>query len=243
MGKKLLSRMSIFASRLTTIRTEAGLTQSDLAKIIRDLSSTSAKVSEIAVSSYETGSRTPTLPTVIFIAQYFDVSVDWLCGLTDDRNGFKAKDEKKEETKSIFNDIPELEIRTKDLYKYDKMPVYITSINDTIEPGWAIINYKEKVFTMADGTRYYIDNSFKYYKAVPSNANYTTANEKKSLTYLQLLESDEVWVEMNTSDGFIRGLYNGWYIHNKDKTALVSPDNSRILSYDRLGYTYNAYSL
>lgn len=242
MGKTISARMSIFASRLTTIRTEAGLTQSEMAKVIRDLSSTSSKVSEVAVSSYETGSRTPTLPTIIFIAQYFDVSVDWLCGLTDDRNGHIVATEKTEDG-SIFSDIPQLEIRVNDLYKYDKMPVYVVSNNDTIEPGWALLNCRDNVFTLADGTRYYLDNSFKYYKATPSNANFTMVSGKNSLTYQQMIEADEVWVEMNTSDGFIRGLYNGWYVHNKDKTALVSPDQSRVLSYDRLGYTYNAYSL
>lgn len=70
--------MQTFSNRLIALRKEAGLTQSDLARIIQKKRST--------VSGYETEGKEPDLETVGFLARYFGVSSDYLLGLSDERN-------------------------------------------------------------------------------------------------------------------------------------------------------------
>lgn len=63
-----------FAHRLRRVRTERGLTQRDLAKRIKKHYS--------EVSSYETGTH-PGFWNLCELARALDVSLDWLCCLTD----------------------------------------------------------------------------------------------------------------------------------------------------------------
>lgn len=65
-------------NRIKELRTEFGITQADLAKLL--------KISDRAVGYYEKGEREPDNGTLIKIAEYFKVSVDYLLGRTDIRN-------------------------------------------------------------------------------------------------------------------------------------------------------------
>lgn len=69
------SHRDIFASRLKQARTEARLTQSELA----DLTFTS----QGAITSYEIARREPSLTTLTRLSEKLDVSTDWLLGLKD----------------------------------------------------------------------------------------------------------------------------------------------------------------
>ena len=62
--------------RLFELRKDAGLTQDDLAEILW--------INKHSISSYERDKSEPPDAIKIAIAQYFDVSVDYLLGLTDD---------------------------------------------------------------------------------------------------------------------------------------------------------------
>ena len=65
-------------NRIKELRTEFGITQAKLAKML--------KISDRAVGYYEKGEREPDNDTLIKIAEYFKVSVDYLLGRTDIRN-------------------------------------------------------------------------------------------------------------------------------------------------------------
>ena len=64
-------------NRIKELRTEKGITQADLAKIL--------KISDRAVGYYENGDREPDYTTLLKIAEYFDVSIDYLLGRVDVR--------------------------------------------------------------------------------------------------------------------------------------------------------------
>ena len=64
-------------NRIKELRNEKGITQADLAKIL--------KISDRAVGYYETGDREPDYTTLLKIAEYFDVSIDYLLGRVDVR--------------------------------------------------------------------------------------------------------------------------------------------------------------
>lgn len=66
----------IFVKRLIELRTTAGLSQRKLAKEI--------DVSYAAVQYWERNRSNPDAESIIRLAKFFDVSADYLLGLTDD---------------------------------------------------------------------------------------------------------------------------------------------------------------
>ncbi len=69
--------MDTFSNRLKELRLEKGLSQEDLAKSIKSLS-------RQAISSWEKGERDIKLSYAIMLAKFFDVSLDYLAGLSDE---------------------------------------------------------------------------------------------------------------------------------------------------------------
>ncbi len=67
--------MKIFADRLLELRKEAGISQAKLAECL--------EVSYAVVCYWETDRSEPTAPNLVKIANFFDVSVDYLLGRTD----------------------------------------------------------------------------------------------------------------------------------------------------------------
>jgi repressor LexA len=68
----------LFGKRLRELRENKGLSQADLGKLFN--------LSKQAISSYETGGSLPPPETLQKFADFFNVSVDYLLGRTDDPN-------------------------------------------------------------------------------------------------------------------------------------------------------------
>ena len=64
-----------FATQLKTIRKSKGVTQKQLAQAVG--------ASERGIQSYEIGERKPTFDQLLALADYFDVSLDYLVGRSD----------------------------------------------------------------------------------------------------------------------------------------------------------------
>ena len=80
-GRKYSSeenKKALFPSQLRDLRKEKGISQETLA---RDLG-----VSKSTIGLYETGDTLPDAKTLYDLAEYFDVSADWLIGLSNVRN-------------------------------------------------------------------------------------------------------------------------------------------------------------
>ena len=71
---------TLFAERLRMLRTEKGQRQEDIANVIG--------VTKAAISGYENGWRHPSDAILIKLAAYFQVSTDYLLGITDHRKTF-----------------------------------------------------------------------------------------------------------------------------------------------------------
>ncbi|MBD5154609.1 MAG: helix-turn-helix transcriptional regulator [Oscillibacter sp.] len=69
--------MEIFAERIKELRLEHGLTQEAVGEIIG--------VKRYAVYSYEKGRACPEMKGLVALADYFEVSMDYLAGRTDKR--------------------------------------------------------------------------------------------------------------------------------------------------------------
>lgn len=70
--------LQTFSERLKELRHRLNLTQKDLADKIG--------VTAAALSSYENNIKNPSIAVAKRIADAFNVSIDWLCGLTDKMN-------------------------------------------------------------------------------------------------------------------------------------------------------------
>ena len=64
--------MAEFGEMLSELRQDCHLSQKELARLLN--------VSPGTVSNYETGRYSPSIPTVIWLANYFNVTTDYLLG-------------------------------------------------------------------------------------------------------------------------------------------------------------------
>ena len=71
--------MKRFSTRLTELRQEKGIQQGDVA--------TQLEISQALLSHYERGRRECRFDTLIDLANYYNVTCDYLLGRTDDRKG------------------------------------------------------------------------------------------------------------------------------------------------------------
>ena len=67
--------MKIFAERLLELRKERGISQKKLAVALG--------LSDAVICYWETDRSEPTAPNIVRVADYFDVSADYLLGRTD----------------------------------------------------------------------------------------------------------------------------------------------------------------
>lgn len=72
--------MENFSDRLKQLRNEKGVLQRELADYLN--------VSRVTITQYENGSRSPDDETKKKIAEYFNVSLDYLMGFSDIRNPY-----------------------------------------------------------------------------------------------------------------------------------------------------------
>ena len=96
--------MATFADRLKDERLKKGLTQTELAKTLF--------LGQTSVSKYESGKQIPEMPTLQKIADFFDVSIDYLLGKADIA---KAND-------SLFDDSKETTIALHSDTDYKDLP-------------------------------------------------------------------------------------------------------------------------
>lgn len=74
-----------FIRNLSALLEEKGITQRELAEKI--------EVTEVTISRYLSGERSPRIEIVSKMAEYFDVSVDYLLGVSDVRNSSSLQNE------------------------------------------------------------------------------------------------------------------------------------------------------
>lgn len=73
--KGVIDMIDKFSSRIKELRKNSNQTQSQFADFIG--------TTQGALSGYENGDRTPSYEILVAIAQKCNVSIDWLCGLSD----------------------------------------------------------------------------------------------------------------------------------------------------------------
>ncbi len=73
-----------FYQRLRDLREDSDKTQADIALVL--------KTSRSYYSQYENGKRPISLDRAVELAKYYDVSLDYIAGLTDKKHSYKEWD-------------------------------------------------------------------------------------------------------------------------------------------------------
>lgn len=105
--------MKKFGQNLQKLRTNKSMTQDDLGKLLN--------VSQSTIAYYESGKKQPSLETLIVIANYFHVSVDYLLDRVDSLNPNPAlqKTEISQESLSLLHRLNNLtDIDRKEVESY-----------------------------------------------------------------------------------------------------------------------------
>lgn len=89
-------KMTTFSERLKFLRTRKGITQQELADIVG--------VSRTAIAGYERLDKQPNFDVLVKIAQYFDVTTDYLLGLSEQEVEQDSKAYFAEKIDHLFND-------------------------------------------------------------------------------------------------------------------------------------------
>ncbi len=90
--------MKIFGDRLKKLRTSRHLTQDELGEIFNP------PLAQSTIGTYERGMRQPSLENLITISNYFNVSIDYLLGITDEEQTVNAfKEENPQELREFLN--------------------------------------------------------------------------------------------------------------------------------------------
>ena len=234
-----MNSLSKFANRLALLRNQHGYTQEELAEVLSEMQSRKKAISNLSVSGWETNDKFPPVATIISMCKLFNVSSDYLLGLSDDIGSSDKISAAATETKGIK---PDYHIPLNDIASFDKEPVYVVFKNKQATNRWGIVDMSVKRIIFPDATL-----SFKnaanciIYSIAPSDERHAKYNLKRPLSLSQINKSETVWIEMISPAPEIKALYNGWYKHNEDHTALI---NSRglALPYEGLSISYNAYS-
>lgn len=103
----------MLSTRLKTLRNEKKLTQKQLAEKIN--------VTHVSISGYESGNRSPDTDTLQRLADFFEVSTDYLLGRTD--SPALTPHEKDEAAFQAFANDPELNVFYRELPKSDEEAV------------------------------------------------------------------------------------------------------------------------
>ena len=80
-----MKELEIFAERVHMLRKQRGMSQRELGEAIG--------LSHKSISTIESGSRTTTLEKLVTLCEYYQVSADYLLGITDDPTWRGASEE------------------------------------------------------------------------------------------------------------------------------------------------------
>ncbi len=232
---------NILGTRLRMARIDAGMSQIDLTLHLQEYLDQPEPLSNLAISSYENGSRLPHITSLVGISKILGVTVDYLVGA--DSVKFKPSpisyDENEEKNKPP---VPEFDllIKKQSYENYDGYPVFVKSSTDLIVDRWGILDYHNNQIVFKE-KNIPITTDMKLYRHKPLNASYIDYTTSRPLNMHRLFSEKLLWVEPFSIDDLAVEKYKGYYRHNEDHSMLMNITNGLTLPYTGLGVSYNAY--
>ena len=241
---KSYKRENIFGTNLASLRNSHKLTQKELAEAISEQMVLEEEISSLTISSYECGRRYPSILTLIAFAEYFEVSLDWLVGISPDASIKNTKKEEISDQEFLKIDY-DLEIRPQDLVNYNKEPVYVKGKGGANFKGrWGILDYTEEHqwVLFADGFLQ-LPAKVSFYRARPVAAERMAEMNIHPLSYTALAKEGIAYLVPLTTDYATAEWLRGYYTFDKKNSVMVNKENGTVLPLTGLGKSYVAYSV
>jgi hypothetical protein len=126
--------------------------------------------------------------------------------------------------------------------QYDKKPVYVVFLNMKRENQWGLLDCSSGCVIFSDRTVCALSEPIELYplEAYDFPAYFKRRSKPISAAKFQHMEG-EFWVEVASMDDAIRHEYNGWYIFNKHRSAIINVNNGLILPIRGFGLSYKCY--
>ena len=240
---------NIIGSRIAAARKAKGLTQSQLASLLADASERKRPYSICMISQWEMGRKKPTLTAFMALASTLGVSVAYLSGTTSSPDQTVPDNpvvaDADSPSSSVGKEIPRIvrteKIPVSEYVYYDKKPVFVVFPNKDFVDQWGILDAKRQSVITLIGKLSFTSHAMTLYPYEIYSYPAYKKRVAKPIPMAELNNAHQMWVEMNSCDDSIRNLYNGWYIHNQNHTALINISNNLVLSYSGYGIAYRVY--
>lgn len=225
----------IIASRLKQLREGMGLSQGEFAEKFSDFSARNTTYSVMTISNWETGRKLPPSDTLVWYADFFGVTTDYILGRTDE---LPEDVNAPQESKGINDLKKKITIKFNELAKYDHQPVFISDKNGKFKAQWGILSYaKRQIIT--EEYKLNLSPELTYSITTPPEAINVQSLAHHFVSYEELIKMDMVYIESLSPDPVLRGQVSGWYHHTPDKKCLIN-EKGLMLSYEGLNVTYRA---
>ena len=145
-------------------------------------------VSSAALSTWESGKKSPTLDNLIGMAELYGVTTDYLLGRTNESQGNSGSHALSPEEIRIRNGMPVWSERN----------------------GWLLVDTAASSLLRSDGTKLPLLDAGELFMTEPANAK-APLPEKKPLRREDLTPGRSVWVEPISPDPTLRAELRGWY--------------------------------
>lgn len=235
------SKKHVISSRLAHLRAQKGMTQTEFASNLAEIYESTHPDSNVhpinisLVSAWERGLKNTPSKYISSIIKLYGCTEEYLYGESDDPHSTK---------KTEFTGCKPLMEPIKDLSIYDTKPIFIVFNNFQHNDQWGLCDMEKKRIVCTDFHIPITSTILKNITAYPAQPYQTTKRnmgEVKPLDIISFLKKDKVYVVMNTHDKQVHMIYDGWYRHNEDKTALIN-SIGHVLPYDGLNISYLAYA-
>lgn len=229
--------MDQICNRIANLRIECKLTQHDLAIRLSEISKRKSSLSVATISSWETGRRHPSSDMLKALASLFGVSILYIQGLSDNRNGEPSDDDTS--VSASVHSSPEVSvISRRELPLFDGKPVFVTFKDNKYLDQWGIYHGGKHAFIMRD---FILKDNAASINEIFTFSPYAGYFPTKPLSMPKLHSCSQVYVIMATSDPNVQSMYNGWFSHNETHTCLIN-NVGLTLPYEGLNISYYAYN-
>lgn len=226
----------ITGQRLKLLRIRRNLSQKDFSELFSTFIGRKAgeAMALMTISNWETGKKLPTTATLRQLCSFYEVTSDYLLGLSDDGPGDDDNPlPKKQQSPSEL-----LEIQYLELPKYDGKPVFISATNYEFAPQWALVNWSNHYLATAT-FHIPISPDFKYSIATPPELITVQDYSRHFISLKDVLRLDYVYIESLSLDPGLKAAVSGWYHHLPGKKGLIN-DRGITLSYEGINVAYKA---
>jgi len=245
MSKTLGKTNNIIGLRIAQVRKQNSLTQEEFATKLSEYMQRKRSFSISGISSWEVGRKQPPTEVVMAIAELFNVSPQYLLGTENEelKPGAGIATSTAIAFTPEIRKIEDMRILPSDYEQYHGKAVFVVFKNMEHKSQWGLLNAREKYIVLLDQKRYALDANIELYPL--ESYDFPSFNGRRakpiSAARFQTL-TGRFWVEIVSGDDEVRAAYNGWYIFNKNRTAIINIANGLTLSPRNFSLSYKCFT-